>query len=573
MRSLRVEWLLLPLVLLPLAVAGTLCLVARGAYRAQVAPFRADPRGAIESHVSGAAGDAVRLRFHTAFGHVSVPTGAVAVPFSWAGREAVAWVPGAAAPSDWTFTSDLPAGLPAAALGDASVRLEIETGRRPCDLDSAPGAARAFAALLSEPDIDALRTAALPASTKAYVARRWLQREPGRAAWQSPAAILGLVAEAEPLLERARAPDALGVTRRGGAEVIARGPDAPLLVAPAGSVDAFLPAHVLQPTPDTEIRWTPRGEYVQPDGGRILWSGVLDAPVAGTWALLLPHGDAWWKSSLFRRWFPVAAALVLVLLMAPIALLISIRRRAKLDEARARFLNEIAHDLRTPLTSLRLYAEMLSGDDVERPARERYAGVIARESARLTALLANLLDLSRLEGGKRLYDIQDVGVAAAVAAAVADFRALYPARAHDVSVAGDAGLAARADPTALARCLGNLLDNAGKFTAPGTAIGVTWTRAGDDVRVTVVDEGDGIADRERAAIFGRYVRGAGAQADGVQGTGLGLSLVRELMAGMRGDVTLVEGKGAAFMLRLPGADVAERAADVHEPAATGGDGA
>jgi signal transduction histidine kinase len=342
-------------------------------------------------------------------------------------------------------------------------------------------------------------------------------------------------------------------------------------IAPAGTTSHFVRAQVLPLTEDSEIVWTPRGTLAQSVRDHAVWSGQIDTPLAGTWSLLLPYGDAWWRSALFTRWFPVAAALLLLLLAVPVLLLISIRRRARLDEARARFLNEIAHDLRTPLTSLRLYADMLAGDDVERTARTRYAGVIARESARLTALLANLLDLSRLEGGKRLYDVQDVAVSSAVSGAVADFGALYPGRAGDVTCEGGDDVVARADPTGLARCLGNLLDNAGKFTEPGTPIRVKWSREGGEVRVAVADDGPGVPEDERRSIFERYSRGDRAQQDGIQGTGLGLSLVRELVQGMGGSIELVDAPGAAFVLRLSAAPTEDGRAPERAPATTGGE--
>jgi signal transduction histidine kinase len=227
------------------------------------------------------------------------------------------------------------------------------------------------------------------------------------------------------------------------------------------------------------------------------------------------------------------------------------RRQRRLDAERARFLNEVAHDLRTPLTSLRLYADMLASDRGDAESRGRYAAVIAREAARLTELLANLLDLSRLEHGKRTFDVETLPVQEAVDAAVRDFRALHPLRADDVVVDGDASVTLRGDRSAVARCLANLLDNAGKFTAPGDAIRCAWTQNGTFVHVVVADQGPGVAAEERERIFERYRRGASATDDGVPGTGLGLSLVRELAAGMGGRVTLGHApRGAVFELTL-----------------------
>jgi two-component system sensor histidine kinase KdpD len=137
----------------------------------------------------------------------------------------------------------------------------------------------------------------------------------------------------------------------------------------------------------------------------------------------------------------------------------------------------------------------------------------------------------------------------AVGDAVRDFALLYPDRAADVRAEGG-DEASAADRTALARCLGNLLDNAGKFTPKGTPIEVSWGRSSGALAVRVADEGPGIPAGDRDRIFRRYARGS--RAGSVPGTGVGLALVRELAEGMGGGVHLVDrAKGACFELSLP----------------------
>jgi two-component system phosphate regulon sensor histidine kinase PhoR len=233
---------------------------------------------------------------------------------------------------------------------------------------------------------------------------------------------------------------------------------------------------------------------------------------------------------------------------------VSLRRRRRLDETRARFINELAHDLRTPLTSLRLYAEMLAAGKTPEEERPRYVETMARESGRLSALLANLLDLSRLERGSRDFARERIGLEEAVGRALADFAALHPARADDVRVSGPDDATVTADSTALARVLGNLLDNAGKFTEEGTTIRISWRAPADgEVELALADQGPGIPAEERGRLFRRYERGERAKADGVPGTGLGLALVRELVEGMGGRVRLAPSEsGSRFEVTLPG---------------------
>ncbi len=561
MRSLRVEWLVLPLAILPVAVAGLLCLLARSSYRAQVAPFLADGRVEVRARLDELpdGGADLRQRFRAEFESTAAPPGLRDIPVEIAGHAGIVRLAeGPLSSERWSCGDESLMGLSAAALADSQVRLEIESGRPPVEFDGASTTDRLFAEALRSPTLATLRETPLPAATKAYVIRRQLRTEPNDPAWQQAEALMDLLAAVESagtidtLLRR------VGIHEIDGGALLAFGVGRPFVVVPSErdvhrqSLQIDLPGAA-----DVRLFWFgDRG--ADADLESVAWAGHLDQPLAGSWAALLPSGDAWWKGTQVRRWFALGAALILVLLAAPVMLFVSLRRRARLDEARARFLNEIAHDLRTPLTSLRLYAEMLTGTDVAPDARERYADVIAREAARLTSLLANLLDLSRLEDGKRTYDVQDLNIADAIESASADFLALYPARADDLHVTGANDVVARGDPTAFARCLGNLLDNAGKFTESGVAIEIAWSVTADrHVCVTVADEGPGIAASELQTVFTRYTRGVRAQADGIPGTGLGLSLVQELMDGVGGSVAVTpDGEkptGAVFTLRLPAA--------------------
>jgi signal transduction histidine kinase len=305
---------------------------------------------------------------------------------------------------------------------------------------------------------------------------------------------------------------------------------------------------------DTPVRlvWAlPASELPADD---VVWSGRLDAPLAGAFAFQAKDGLSWWQSGRVRRWAGPVVILLAAFLLLPAVLLLAIRRRRRLDEARLRFLNELAHDLRTPLTSLRLHADLLTQGRAKAEKREAYTARMAEEAARLSALLANLLDLSRLDRGRRAFTAEDVPVPALVEQAVGEFRAVHPGRQDDLTLEGP-DVVVRADRSALARAVGNLLDNAGKFTEPGTGIRVRWRADDGGVAIVVADDGPGVPARERRRVFDRYARGRAAKRDGVPGTGMGLALVRELVEGMGGTVALLEAsKGAAFEIRIGGRD-------------------
>jgi len=511
-----VRWLGRPeswIVAAALLVAAGTCLFAanaRAAYEDELASWRSGDRLAEWLAAEGAA-----LGHRFAADHAQLLEDAPAFVLETSRGE----VSGRFAGLDgrWRFTTRFPGGLAPGALAAPATRLAAETGRPPASLDAVDPHARRFAALLRKPDLAALRTAPLPAQTKLFLARRWGANTSG----------LKLLAGA---LGEDLAGLAPGVHPRGAVVVAVLEPSTPRLVlADPGAVRAYREA-----VGDVYVRYGP----APPDA---LWAGRLEEPLAGTWSVAPAHG-AWWRSRRFPvYWF---SAMVGVLWMLA-ALLVVVRRRRKLDEARARFVTELAHDLRTPLTALRMHAELFASGRAPEGEQVRYAGVMARESARLSGLLANLLDLSRLERGGRSFDLARVRVGAVVAEAVHDFAVLYPARARDVEVSGPDHVEAHADRTALARCLANLLDNAGKFTEAGTPIRVHWN---DRVEISVADEGPGIPRRDRARLFRRYERG---RTNGAPGTGMGLALVRELAAGMGGDARAADAEtGARLVLYL-----------------------
>ncbi|MHC4861660.1 MAG: sensor histidine kinase, partial [Planctomycetota bacterium] len=389
----------------------------------------------------------------------------------------------------------------------------------------------------------------LTAATKLYLVRRWLRDEPDSVEFRAAERSLLALRDYQRAVARHGGALPPGRHRSGDALVLVSGGEWPDQVFAAGAEWPGDTWSTDLADPPVTLRYGP-----PPTGAAaVAWQGRLEEPLAGDWAIVLPHGDRWWMDPRFLRWAGPAGAALAGFLLIPAALLISIRRRRRLDDARARFINELAHDLRTPLTSLRLYAEMLSAGKVGEEDRGRYVDTMARESARVSGLLANLLDLSRLERGKRVFETSRIDLDEAVEAAARDFAALYPDRADDLHVRGSDDMGVRGDRTALARCLANLLDNAGKFTEPGTPIRISWDMADEGVvRLVVSDEGPGIPRAERKKLFARYVRGSAAAA-GVPGTGLGLSLVRELIEGMGGSARFARAeRGTAVELRLPG---------------------
>jgi len=538
------EWLLLPLFLLPLGVALGLHIWAQTDYDRQLQRYR---EGGLAEVSAWQAAPHTRLLIEQAW---SMQQARLFVlqrrSRPWhlrlGGtdlRVQVRWPRGMSAPSLlWRGAEYLPAGVSTAGLADPETRLALQLGQPEAVVEAQDAITRAFQVLLKEPRLLLLAQTALPATTKQYLVRRWIAEGVTISQLQDAVRALELFESVERVWWEEPGPWSQGLHRRGDVTILASGAGPPLFqpsvlqtpVAPRAQVGWFW----VEDDPDGLVRLSYLGLGVLNELPQVLWQGRVEVPIAGNWAFVRRHGGAWWSVPRYRRWIGPVGALLLAFVLIPTALLVSMRRRRRLDEARSRFLNELGHDLRTPLTSLRLYAEMLEGAAPDEEVRARYVRTIARESERVSALLANLLDLSRLEDGRGRIELRDLEVAPLARLAQRGFVALYPKRAADLTLMGDDDLLVRADETALSRCLANLLDNAGKYTEAGVPIRLSWLSVGAEVCIRVSDKGPGIPPGERATAFERYSRGARARRDGLPGTGLGLSLVKDLLHDLQG---------------------------------------
>ena len=213
-----------------------------------------------------------------------------------------------------------------------------------------------------------------------------------------------------------------------------------------------------------------------------------------------------------------------------------------------RFLADASHELRTPIAALQATAETLLREQPDRPERDELEARVAGDAARLGRLVADLLDLARLEANEQLArEPVDIGLVAARAVAeAADHR---PGTAVDVE--SDDGAIVLGDADALSRALRNLVDNA--ITAAGEP-GHVWVlieREGADVLASVEDDGPGVAATERERIFEGFVRLEPVRGPGA---GLGLAIARRVAREHGGDLTYAGGgRGGRFVLRLPAA--------------------
>jgi PAS domain S-box-containing protein len=223
------------------------------------------------------------------------------------------------------------------------------------------------------------------------------------------------------------------------------------------------------------------------------------------------------------------------------------------DASKVKFLAMIAHELRTPLTSIRGFASTLLASDVTWDARSQreFLQIISEESDKLTALVDELLDLSRLEAGTLHVNPVDVSVRAILDSAMAEVLMLTIDHELRIDVPPDLP-SVIADPIRVAQVLGNLIGNAAKFSPRRSRILISAHRAGDYVQVDISDGGPGIAPEHREAVFELFLR-PGHAASGVPGTGLGLAISRGLIETQGGRLWIqdTDRPGATVSFTLP----------------------
>ncbi|MBW2734650.1 MAG: HAMP domain-containing histidine kinase [Deltaproteobacteria bacterium] len=248
-----------------------------------------------------------------------------------------------------------------------------------------------------------------------------------------------------------------------------------------------------------------------------------------------------------------------VIWIGMIVMMIAIRKERRANELKSEFIANVSHELKTPLSLIRMFAELLAlGRTKNQDTSREYAEIITRESDRLTGLIDNVLDFARIERGKAAYEMTRGDLQAVVERAVELCR--YRVEQADVQLvlALDEHLPQTVfDESALTLVVLNLVENALKYgvTSGGGMIWVALTQdsAQGALVIRVSDDGPGIAPDEERRIFERFYRGQEAREGSHRGSGIGLSLVKHIATAHGGTVTLESelGKGATFAVFIP----------------------
>jgi signal transduction histidine kinase len=250
-----------------------------------------------------------------------------------------------------------------------------------------------------------------------------------------------------------------------------------------------------------------------------------------------------------------ASLVVAVILLGIYSIYRDIRRDEELSKMKSEFISNVSHELKTPIAAIRMLADNLRQNRVETEARTKeYYQLISREGARLSHLIENILDFSRIEEKMKSFRLESHDLVAIVGETVRQFTSLVEERSQLITITvAEALPQVLIDPDAIALAVFNLLDNAVKYSERGTQINVRMYRSDRFLCIEVEDHGTGISKADQAKIFEKFYRVHEADGKKIPGSGIGLTLVKEIAQAHHGKVEVRSrlNVGSAFQLMLP----------------------
>jgi len=269
-----------------------------------------------------------------------------------------------------------------------------------------------------------------------------------------------------------------------------------------------------------------------------------------------PVGASLWEEDRARTQVLLGALTYAGLVIGFLATLWAVWKQVRLSRLRADFISSVSHELKTPLTSLLLFSDLLRSGKTEGSEKVReYYRFINEESRKLAHLVGNVLDFARLEEGRKELHKEVLDVGETVRKTAETFQARAEAAGTSIDVSGvNEDCTVAADRNAVERVAANLLDNAVKYGAGGGPVSVSVENSDGAVRLRVADRGPGIPAGQRRRLFRRFERGEHHGSGRPPGSGLGLSIVTDLVVAAHGgrvEVRETPGGGATFVVDFP----------------------
>jgi signal transduction histidine kinase len=308
---------------------------------------------------------------------------------------------------------------------------------------------------------------------------------------------------------------------------------------------------------EMEVGIVPRGDPHYADGSMAVLRDL--SPLVPGWRVSIRPRDPGIASRYMarQRWIygTMLALLVAGMVLGVVLVMRDLSRERRLSQLRTDFVANVTHELKTPLTSIRMFAETLQlGRTSSEAERQESLDVIVSETRRLSRLINTVLDFSKIERGQKQYRMADVNVSEVVRSALNTLKYSLEEQGFTLEADIEPGVKAAADADALEQAVLNLVDNAVKYSHRNRWVRIGLSSRDDLVYLRVTDRGIGIPEGEHERIFEKFYRSRAVNEEDAGGAGLGLTVVQHIVAahGGRIEVESTVGEGSSFTIVLPG---------------------
>lgn len=222
---------------------------------------------------------------------------------------------------------------------------------------------------------------------------------------------------------------------------------------------------------------------------------------------------------------------------------------------KSEFISNVSHELRTPIALIRLFGETLELDEIKDPEkRKKFSRIISRESQRLSHLIENVLDFSKIDAGRKKYALERADLVEVISSTLEAYRFYLRDQGYEFVVSyPQAPVCIHIDKDAISQAVLNLLDNAVKYSKENKYISVEVSPRDGEIWISVEDRGSGISESNLKHIFDKFNRGDYKHDREVQGSGLGLTIVKHIVESHGGEIIAESkiGYGSRFIIKLP----------------------
>jgi signal transduction histidine kinase len=308
---------------------------------------------------------------------------------------------------------------------------------------------------------------------------------------------------------------------------------------------------------------------IEDNNGRIFFPNVITEETGyisfpfpenlPNWKLLLSENKPGFIATLLKAgsgiYLFIFILIALLMVLGFVFIMYTLNVELRLNKLKSEFISNVSHELKSPLTSIRMMTEMLHHNRVETVERKSaYYKAMLEESQHLSHLIDNILDFSRMDDDRKKYDFVDLDLNELLLKFLESTRERRPDPGFDISYfCPDWVPLIKADKNAMLQVFYNLVDNAIKFSGTSTQIDVRLLPGDDEVLLCVKDYGIGISIKDQEKIFDRFYRGEEPQRMGIKGSGIGLTIVKQIVEAHSGTIAIESevGKGSMVTVRIP----------------------